>query len=107
MGLDAGSWAAIATGGGVVISLVAAGFAYWQARSARDAHDVTVDQAKTAREVLALRRAVVRARLTTIADTTASTEEVSTTQHPPGAQRLTEQEDHTSAVTHHFRGLDC
>jgi hypothetical protein len=95
VGLDAGSWAAIATGGGVVISLVAAGF------------DVTVDQAKTAREVLALRRAVVRARLTTIADTTASTEEVSTTQHPPGAQRLTEQEDHTSAVTHHFRGLDC
>lgn len=57
MGLDAAGWGVIATGAGTVVSLAAAGFAYWQACIARGARDATIDQAKTAREALELQRA--------------------------------------------------
>lgn len=57
MGLAADSWAAIATGAAAAVSLIAAGFAFWQARIARGARDVAIDQAGTARQALELQRA--------------------------------------------------
>jgi hypothetical protein len=50
-------WSAIGTGVAAVVAIIAAGFALWQARIARDARDATVDQASSAREAVAVARA--------------------------------------------------
>lgn len=57
MPLDATAWGAIATAGGAVVSLVAAGLAFWQAQIARGARAATEDQAKIAKDALDLQRA--------------------------------------------------
>lgn len=55
------AWSAIGTGGGAGVALIAAGFAFWQARIARGARDATIEQARVAREGLELQRAERRA----------------------------------------------
>jgi len=57
VGLSADVWGAIGTGGGAVVALIAATFAFWQARIALGARDATVESAQAARESVAIARA--------------------------------------------------
>jgi len=56
VGLNLEVWGVIGTGGGAVVALLAAGFAFWQACIARGARDATIEQATIARDALELQR---------------------------------------------------